>query len=93
MSAGAPVDLGGAGLFVAPGQEVEFGYRNRRGEGVRRRVRPIALWFGATRWHPEPQWLLRAVDLERGVPRDFALADIVPDAGTADGDAGSGRGS
>lgn len=51
-------------------------YRNWRGETADRRILPIRVWFGATDWHPEPQWFLRAVDVDRGVERDFALADM-----------------
>jgi hypothetical protein len=34
------------------------------------------MWFGATEWHPKPQWFLHAVDVEKGEARDFAMADI-----------------
>lgn len=52
-------------------------YTNWRGRTSRRRLRPISLWHGSTEWHPEPQWLLKAVDHQRGPePRDFALADM-----------------
>jgi hypothetical protein len=51
-------------------------YRNWRGETADRKILPIRVWFGATDWHPEPQWFLRAVDVDRGVERDFALADM-----------------
>lgn len=80
MSAVTTADLRATGLLVAPGQEAVFAYRG----GEHRRVRPIALWFGSTRWHATPQWLLRVVDLGRGAPKDFALAEVVPD-GVADG--------
>lgn len=68
-------------------------YTNYRGETAVRRIMPCyhpdghdALWFGKTWWHPEPQWLLSAVDCENEhwitrpdsglARRDFAVADI-----------------
>ncbi|WP_374327930.1 hypothetical protein [Paracoccus pantotrophus] len=50
-------------------------YRNYRGEIAERRIIPEWVGFGATDWHPEPQWLLRAFDLDKNARRDFALAD------------------
>ena len=32
------------------------------------------LRFGSTQWHPEPQWLLQAWDVDKDAERDFALA-------------------
>jgi hypothetical protein len=58
-----------------------FSYRNWRGEVSERRVIPIRVWFGATEWHPEPQWFLNANDLDKGETRDFALRDIGARAG------------
>jgi predicted DNA-binding transcriptional regulator YafY len=58
-------------------QPVTLRYRNHRGETALRRVLPLRLWYGATAWHPEPQWLLDAVDTERGVERSFALRDVL----------------
>lgn len=55
---------------------VEIGYTNWRGEYGRRRIIPLQVWFGATDWHPEPQWLLRAIDADRNAERDFAIKDI-----------------
>jgi 5'-nucleotidase len=55
---------------------IEFTYRNWRGETAVRKVRPSHLWYGATDWHPEPQWLLHALDCEKDAYRDFALVDM-----------------
>jgi predicted DNA-binding transcriptional regulator YafY len=70
-----------------------FLYRNHRGETAERRVIPMSVEFCATEWHPEPQWILGALDLDRGVTRQFAMRDmkevrIIEDAarrGEADG--------
>ena len=54
----------------------EFSYTNHKGRDSLRRVRPVRMWHGSTSWYPEPQWLLEAVDLDKGVVRDFAFAKI-----------------
>lgn len=48
-------------------------YTNYRGETSERVIEPTSLWYGSTEWHPEPQWMLTALDTERDVIRDFAL--------------------
>jgi predicted DNA-binding transcriptional regulator YafY len=51
-------------------------YTNYRGETALRKILPIRVHFGETRWHPEPQWLLDAMDVEKGEERSFAMKDI-----------------
>lgn len=51
-------------------------YTNWRGEAADRTIIPRHVWFGSTEWHPEPQWLLRATDVEKNAERDFALKDF-----------------
>ena len=51
-------------------------YTNWKGERRDRRVMPLTLWFGVSEFHDEAQWFIRAIDLERNVMRDFALATI-----------------
>jgi hypothetical protein len=65
-----------------PNPPVSIVYTNWRGETATRRIRPIGVHYGATEWHSEPQWLLRAFDFDRGAVRDFALGGI----GHASGD-------
>ena len=60
---------------IAEAAQITMTYRNWRGEVAQRTVRPVALWFGKTDWHPEPGWLLSAWDCDKGERRDFALAD------------------
>jgi hypothetical protein len=55
---------------------LEFGYTNWRGEQSTRRVWPIHLWYGATEYHPDKQWFLKAFDTDKQAERDFALRDI-----------------
>ena len=63
------------------GEPVTLTYTNWRGETARRTLTPKRIWWGATDWHPEPQWLLTAFDAEKQADRDFALKDF----GAADG--------
>lgn len=60
---------------IAEAAQITMTYRNWRGEVAQRTIRPVALWFGRTDWHPEPGWLLNAWDCDKGERRDFALAD------------------
>lgn len=57
-------------------QPVMIDYTNYRGERRMRRIKPLTIRFDTSDWHPEPQWLLRAVDTEQGATRDFAMKDI-----------------
>lgn len=58
-------------------ESVRIRYRNYRGETAIRHIRPQHIWFGSTSWHPQPQWLMEATDLDKGAERSFALADIL----------------
>lgn len=55
---------------------VHFTYTNWKGETSLRTVVPTFIWYGSTEFHPEPQWLLKAWDVDKKVERDFAMADI-----------------
>lgn len=57
-------------------RHVKIVYTNYRGETGIRAILPIKIWFGATDWHPESQWLLDAIDVEKEASRSFALKDI-----------------
>lgn len=57
-------------------QPVCIDYTNHRGERRWRNVEPRKLYWGRTEWHPEPQWLLHAFDLDKMEDRDFAMAGI-----------------
>lgn len=76
-----PFDSGERLTLGMPGYQgdlrVGFVYRNWRGEVAERRVEIRGLWYGSTEWHPEPQWFLKAVDLDKHESRDFALRDIM----------------
>ena len=55
---------------------VTIDYTNWRGERSLRRVAPRRFFYGTSEWHPEPQWLMEAFDLERAAVRTFALAGV-----------------
>jgi hypothetical protein len=76
-----PVAPETGGATTAP---VIIGYTNYRGEYAERRIIPSHIWFGKTEWHPEPQWLLHALDLDKNATRDFALKDIGNDFAAAE---------
>ncbi|TWD58148.1 hypothetical protein FB480_101903 [Agrobacterium vitis] len=63
----------GAALEAQP---ITLTYTNYRGETSQRTIKPKRVWFGSTEWHPEPQWLLTAFDVDKGADRDFALKDF-----------------
>jgi hypothetical protein len=57
---------------------VVIDYTNYRGERSTRTIGLLTtgIYFGSNEWHPEPQWLLEALDLEKMQPRVFAMKDI-----------------
>lgn len=57
-------------------REVTIDYTNYRGERSLRRILPLGIFWGANEWHPEEQWLLSAVDLEKNAARILAMRDI-----------------
>lgn len=59
-----------------PREEVLIDYTNWRGERSTRRIRPLSVAFENSQWHPSTQWILHAVDIERGATREFAMKDI-----------------
>lgn len=61
---------------VQPGAPVTLTYTNWKGETAERAIIPRRVWWGSTEWHPEPQWLLTAFDVDKQAERDFALKDF-----------------
>lgn len=57
---------------------ISVNYTNYRGENADRTIIPQRLYWGATKYHPEPQWLLEAWDQDRQAIRVFALRDMKP---------------
>lgn len=52
-------------------------YTNWRGETAVRNIIPSRIWWGKTEWHPEEQWLITALDVDKNQTRDFAWKDMV----------------
>ncbi len=60
-------------------QPLVIGYTNWRGEWSMRRLAHMgAPYWGATDWHPEPQWLMAALDVDKNEIRVFAMKDFGP---------------
>lgn len=55
---------------------VRIDYTNHRGERAERLIVPHRWYWGSSAWHPEPQWLLDAEDVEKHQDRTFALCCI-----------------
>ena len=55
---------------------MSFDYINYKDEPSRRTVTPVSYRWGGSRWHPEPQWLMMALDHDKAEPREFAMKDM-----------------
>jgi hypothetical protein len=55
---------------------VKIVYTNYKGITAERCIVPISVEFGSSPWHPEPQWLLKAMDMDKQQERSFAIKDI-----------------
>lgn len=64
------------GITAHASQPVDVDYVNWRGERGERHVIPNRIVFGATKYHPDPQWLMEAYDLDKSAMRVFALLDM-----------------
>ncbi len=51
-------------------------YINWKGSLNWRTIIPETIDFKSTEWHPEKQWILHALDLDKQEYRDFAMKDI-----------------
>jgi hypothetical protein len=61
----------------AKSREVIIDYTNYRGERAKRRIKPIgSMVFTHNEWHPEQQWLMLALDVEKNEKRFFAMKSI-----------------
>lgn len=55
---------------------MEFDYTNYEGKKSHRKVMVKATTFKATKWHPEPQWIITGFDQAKNEERDFAARDM-----------------
>jgi hypothetical protein len=65
-------------ITIAPGQVLKFRYKNWQGVVADRTARFEALIYTSNEWHITQQWLIKAIDLDKGEERLFALQDMVP---------------
>lgn len=59
------------------GRHLEFEYTNHKGERETRRICVHRVYWGATKYHPQPQWIMGAHDMHRREDREFAMRDMV----------------
>lgn len=57
-------------------QRVKILYKNWKNETRIRTIQPVCIVFKSTEWHPEEQWILVALDIEKNEIRNFAVKDI-----------------
>jgi hypothetical protein len=55
---------------------IAFDYINWKGSQSRRRARVMGIFWGSTEYHPEEQWLIKAMDLDKKQERVFAMRDM-----------------
>lgn len=63
--------------YREPTQQITFVYKNWKGEIRERRVIPLNIEFGHDHYHYPDQWLLHAIDMEKGARRTFAFEHIL----------------
>lgn len=51
-------------------------YTNHLGERSYRRIQPLSISLENNEWHTDTQWILYAVDLDKGAERAFAMSGI-----------------
>ena len=59
-------------------------YTNWKGKRRLRTLTPLQMVFGSTKWHPDPQWLIRARDEDIDEKRAKALKIMHEVAGKND---------
>ena len=72
-----PIGQANVGLYREPTQQITFVYKNWKGEIRERRVIPLNIEFGHDHYHHPDQWLLHAIDMDKGARRTFAFEDIL----------------
>jgi hypothetical protein len=76
-NAGSEIVLGPAQMANLPSsREVSILYKNWKGEVAWRRIVPLSISFESSQWHPVPQWVMRALDIDKEAERSFAIVDI-----------------
>lgn len=63
--------------YREPTQIVTFVYRNWKGEIRERRVVPINIEFTSDHYHQPVQWIMHAIDVDKGARRSFAFRNML----------------
>jgi hypothetical protein len=61
---------------VTSGSYIEFDYINYKQVKGHRKVKVQRISFGSTKHHPEEEWLLEAIDMDKNEERIFAMKDM-----------------
>lgn len=64
-------------IHLTPGTICTVTYTNWKGNTRKRNIIPVHVVYGKTKFHPEEQWLVEAVDCENKQIKHFALKDMV----------------
>ena len=57
-------------------KSIQFDYVNWKGKKSARNAEPVEIIYASNDYHPEKQWLLVAIDLDKGESRTFAMKDM-----------------
>lgn len=63
------------GRHLAEPKKIIFVY-NWQGDETDRMAVPLLLYYGTSEYYKKEQWLMKAVDVEDGVVRIFAVKDM-----------------
>lgn len=63
-------------LQIEKGDILNFSYVNYKDEKSYRKVVVDNIYLGSNKWHPEPQFLLMALDVDKNAMRAFAMKDM-----------------
>jgi len=63
-------------MKLEKGMILQFDYTNWKGETSTRKAFIYGVEWGSNEWHKEEQWLLHALDEDKGETRYFAMRDI-----------------
>jgi predicted DNA-binding transcriptional regulator YafY len=63
-------------LSIGSAQTLNFNYVNWKGESGFRSAIVLNVYFGSSKYHQEPQWLLVGYDLDKKATRTYAMKDM-----------------
>lgn len=63
-------------MNIKKGDIIQFNYINWRGLGDIRKALINEIYYGSNEYHPNPQFLMKAYDLDKNVERIFAMSDM-----------------